>query len=270
MDLDSASNEQHDAAAPFLTLPESVLVKILKKVPQHDRLSRAALVCKAWAAAAAAATTVITLKRVNAATAAGLSSWLQQHGRGAVEAIRVPTNRNDLVQIQLPCDGLAKLCILHLHNCALQFSTSSTSSRVGAQARPAIVLPALYSLIFNRCTQPLATASHLECPRLKFLQLYPSFDDRPLGSRQQLEAALSSLLQRLPELTLLGLGHDFISDAPLAQLSCLQKLQQCSLSCPQVSSAVLANLTSGLKHLALISGNGVLQVCADPVHGDSP
>ena len=287
--------QDHEAAVSFPALPEPVLIYILKKVPQRDRLSRAALVCKTWAAAAIAASTVITLTRLNDATASGLSSWLQQHGSGAVEAIQVPTMPHEQVQLKLPNAGLAKLQFLHLQNCALEFSTSSASNSTdttistssAVQDSPPIVLPALRRLYLNKCKEPLNTVSQLECPKLTALQLFPSAPQNPLAAlqalqegpatEQQLEAALSNILQlfpaerqqqhdtalstilqKLPELVFLGLVHE-VSDAGLEQLSCLQHLKQCSLGCPQATTDVLSNLASGLTSFSIMSGRGVLQ-----------
>jgi hypothetical protein len=277
MDCSPAAKEEHEAAASFLALPESVLVNILEKLSQHDRLSRAALACKAWAAAAAAATTVITLTRVSAATAAKFSSWLQQHG-GVVEAITVPQTHDDRVhahmhvpvpvQLKLPAGGLAKLKLLHLHKCALEFCTNASSSGVqggsssGGQDGPSFVLPALRSIQLQSCREPLGIMSQLGCPRLKSLHL--TFSDGshapPADSKQLPDAALSALLQRLPELMSLTLANHSVTDAALAQLSCLQNLQHCTLSCEQVTPAVLTNLSSSsLTSFMLISGEGVLQ-----------
>jgi hypothetical protein len=284
MEFSPAAKDDHEAAASFLTLPESVVGNILKRLSQHNRLSRAALVCKTWAAAAAAATTVITLTRVNAATAAGLSSWLQQHSGGAVEAISVPQTADDHlhvhmhaqvpVQLKLPAAALTKLKLLHLDKCALEFSTSGSSSGVqcsssGAQGSsidgqdtPSIALPALRCIQLQSCREPLGIISQMDCPKLTALHL--TFSDRshapPADSQQLPDAALSALLQRLPELMSLTLANNAITDAGLAQISCLQKLQHCALACEQVTPTVLTNLTStSLTSLTLISGQGVLQ-----------
>jgi hypothetical protein len=68
----------------------------------------------------------------------------------------------------------------------------------------------------------------------------------PASSEAELDAGLSAFLQRLPGLNLLSLRHRQASDAALAQLSCLQQLQDCTLRCPQMTPAVLAHLTVSL------------------------
>jgi hypothetical protein len=88
----SSKQEEQHAAAPSPGLPEPVLIKIMQLLPQQDRLVRAALVCKSWAAAANAVplTDLVLPSSMTAAAAAGLCSWVQQHGRRAVvESIQV-------------------------------------------------------------------------------------------------------------------------------------------------------------------------------------
>jgi hypothetical protein len=178
------------------------------------------------------------------------------------------------VQLKLPAAALTKLKLLHLHKCALEFSTSGSSSGVqcsssGAQGSsidgqdtPSIALPALRCIQLQSCREPLGIISQMDCPKLTALHL--TFSDRshapPADSQQLPDAALSALLQRLPELMSLTLANNAITDAGLAQISCLQKLQHCALACEQVTPTVLTNLTStSLTSLTLISGQGVLQ-----------
>jgi Leucine-rich repeat (LRR) protein len=102
----------------------------------------------------------------------------------------------------------------------------------------------------------------MDCPKLTALHL--TFSDGsqvvPADSNQLPDAALSALLQRLPELMSLTLANNAVTDAGLAQLSCLQKLQHCALACEQVTPSVLTNLSSSsLTSLTLVSGEGVLQ-----------
>lgn len=84
---------------------------------------------------------------------------------------------------------------------------------------------------------------------------------------------LTSFLQQLPELAVFSFKHAGISNAPLqrsglAQLSCLQQLQRCSLCCPRVTAAELVNLTSSnLTSLTLTKGRGWLQEASLPAAG---
>jgi hypothetical protein len=102
----------------------------------------------------------------------------------------------------------------------------------------------------------------LACPKLT--ALYLSFSDNspspPADSQQQTgDAALSALLQRLPELLSLTLENTEVTDAALAQLSCLRKLQHCALACELATPEVLTNLSSSLTSLVIITSIGVLQ-----------
>lgn len=286
MALYSPQKQEHHAASPIFGLPQTVLVNILKKLPQHDRLAYAALVCKSWAAAAVPATTVLALSKLNPAAATGLSSWVQQHGRDAVEieAIRVLKQQSSLtkpVKLQLFAAGLANLDLLYINNCALEIRNSSSSPAQGVPA--AVVLPALRSLALDHSTVYLDTLSSLECPMLTALQLLHPPAQRasifrsdllaatcntgptvtavtPAGSQQQFDRALSAFLQRLPGLLRLHLSNHQMSDTALAQLSCLQQLQQCSLCCPRTTPAVLGNLGTSLTCLTLYEGQRLLQV----------
>ena len=181
------------------------------------------------------------------------------------------------VQVQLPAAALAKLQLLHLRKCALEFSTSNSSrssgsNSSGGQDGPAIVLPALRSIHLQNCRDPLGTMLQLGCPKLTKLHLSFSDDSPspPADSQQQTaspDAALSALLQQLPELLWLTLANTEVTDAGLAQLSCLQKLQHCALACELATLGVLANISSSLTSLALINGDGVLQERILPVAG---
>jgi hypothetical protein len=268
MELVPATQQGPQAASPILGLPEPVLINILQLLPQHDRLTSAAQVCKSWAAAATAATTDVVLpSSITPATATGLSIWLQQHGLGVEAATRAPERLNTMVQLKLPGVGLAKLARLRLHNCTLEFSNSNA-----AQGRAAIALPALQWLSLNSCTVPLDALSLLECPRLTSLQLQCEFSpvhvNLPFALRQnEVDTALSAFLQRLPGLLVLCLGHSQASDAALAQLGCMQQLQECTLWCPRVTVAVLEDLSSSLTSLWLMSGRGVLQEGSLPAEG---
>jgi hypothetical protein len=236
-------------------------LNILRLLPQHDRLACAALVCKAWAAAANGATTdIICAKPASAAAAAGLGSWVQLYGRGLVESIKMLMQVNG-APLMLPSAALAKLAKLHLHKCSLDFDSAG-------QSGSAVVLPGLRWVSLIGCTVPLDTLSLLECPQLTWLLLcQPSQRSAPASSEGQLNAALSAFLQRLTGLVSLTLGHDQASDAALAQLGCLQQLQDCAIWCPCVTPQVLANLTSNLTCLNLREGRGVLQEGSLPAAG---
>ena len=64
---------------PAPELPAALWAQVLQHVPLQQRLSRCALVCKAWAAAAAAATVDIKVQLFGDEKLAALQSWLHRH-----------------------------------------------------------------------------------------------------------------------------------------------------------------------------------------------
>jgi hypothetical protein len=66
--------------AEDIMLPPELLQRILQFVPQRQRLTKLAIVCKAWAAAAVAATTTISI--TERWLHPSLEVWLQKHGTG--------------------------------------------------------------------------------------------------------------------------------------------------------------------------------------------
>lgn len=178
----SAVAKQACSAAPTLGLPDSVLISILQRLPQRDRYY-AARVSKPWAAAATAATTDVVVSRFSVEA---FGSWVQCRGKAVVEAIRVqPQHNSSPVMLKLPCVGLARLAVLQLDKCYVQFVSSSSEQEDDA----AVVLPALHSLtITNSCTVYMDTPPVLECPRLTELVWdEPSFYSTPKGCIEQLD-----------------------------------------------------------------------------------
>jgi hypothetical protein len=192
-----------------------------------------------------------------------MGSWVSQRGKAVVESITVREHQGGRVYVKFPCVGLTQLMVLHLDKCFFRFVSTSDPED------PAVVLPALRSFtLTNSCTMYMDTPPVLECPKLTELVWEdPSCYSTPAGSKEQLDTVLISFLQRLPELAVLSLKHANIADAALAQLSCLQQVQRCSLCCPRVAAAVLANLSSSLTSLTLTEGTGLLSERSLPAAG---
>lgn len=259
----SAAARQACSAGSTLELRDTVLINILKRLPQRDRLMSAARVCKPWQTAATAATTDVVLVQKSASRVESMGSWVSQRGEAAVEAIIVREPLTNRAYLKLPCVGLTQLITLHLDSGFVRFVSTSDPED------PAVVVPALRSFtLTNSCTMYMDTPPALECPKLtELIWEDPSCYSTPAGSKEQLDTVLLSFLQQLPELGVLSLKHETITDAALAQLSCLQQLQRCTLCCPHVTAAVLANLSSSLTSLTLTRGRGILQEGSLPAAG---
>jgi DNA-binding transcriptional ArsR family regulator len=178
----TASLQIHD-------LPSALLARILQLLSQHNRLSSCATVCKSWAAAAAAATTVVSIRRAVPVRFRTFQPWLQQHGSQLV-TLSVRSVTRDL-QLQLPCDELQQLESLDLWEIALSAPTA------------AAMLPSLRRLKHNcwindSLAEQLSQLSSLT--RLKIVQQGLQYKRLVLGS-------MTELLQRLTGLEKLTLSH---------------------------------------------------------------
>lgn len=94
-------------------LPQSLISRILQHVPLQQRLCSCALVCSTWAAAATAATSIITVQLLPGQLT-DLQSWMKQHGQSLqqLEVNKKHTFRLDPArsvpeqQLQLQLPGL--------------------------------------------------------------------------------------------------------------------------------------------------------------------
>lgn len=115
------ASEQHANYLPF-----EVVVAVLQRVPQQQRLTACACVSHTWAAAAAAASSNIKLNLANIPAAAryeraaGFSSWLQQHS-AQLRSLQFEGNYMSRPRLQLPADRLQRLQHLFLSNCRAAF-----------------------------------------------------------------------------------------------------------------------------------------------------
>lgn len=117
-------------------LPDAVVELILQQLPQQDRLCRAALVCRAWAAAAAAATVAITFdspkptQEERQQDFMSLKDWLHQHSQQLVSA-RI-SGRS---QLQLEFAHMQRLQVCKLSYCTLQLPHCAEATAT-AQTQP--------------------------------------------------------------------------------------------------------------------------------------
>ena len=136
-------------------LSEQLLVRVLQHVQPAQRLGSCALVCRAWRAAAAMATTEIDKAYVTQATCDSLSAWLQSHpAPAAISSISInaPWSSNPQLQLQLPLQQLRGLHVLILERvpwmpaAQLQQAAGPAGAAAGLQALPALQLTAVTHL----------------------------------------------------------------------------------------------------------------------------
>lgn len=143
-------------ACLFDELPEAALASILELVPQRDRLSSCALVCRAWADAARKATTEVRTDILAANKAAPLQAWLQQYGQH-ITSVQISDLRQmcglKVHVLQLPCLSLPALKLLVLAKVKVDLTetvpvscVSTRSMRRGMLAAPAAAVHASQSI----------------------------------------------------------------------------------------------------------------------------
>jgi len=267
---------------PMRNLPATVLTQILQHVPLQQRLRDCALVCQAWAAAAAMATTSISSSDLTAEQLPLLQAWIEQHGQGLVSLELGVSQRQ--AELQLPCPKQVQLTRLHLTACepCLQLPISSSSCMVGptpdmgpcasttvyAGQGVLLPMPRLQSVKIAACvlsspTTLLQLRSLMSITELRLvdIKLNPSCG-QPL---QQVSDTLSQVLQHLRNLRCLELTSVEISEAALSPCSDMQHLQDLSVSRPMPAehdqlpseAQLLAHMPSSLTRLRLV-------FCGDP------
>lgn len=118
-----------ETAASYL--PFEVVVAVLQRVTQQQRLTACALVNSTWAAAAAAATSSIQLSLTDIPPAArhertaGFSRWLQQHS-AQLSSLQLQGNYMSRPRLQLPVTCLQRMHHLVLTNCRAAFTAAAT------------------------------------------------------------------------------------------------------------------------------------------------
>lgn len=242
-------------------LPIAVLARILQRVPQQQRLSACALVCNAWAAAAAAATHSITteVSRTDLNVVPSFEAWLQHH-----DSLDV---RGRWSKLELPCAALVQLTSLSLESCEVRtFQQPEQEQQHGAQA----ALPQLVSLRLVSCKLSSSTAFQLlaASPGLTALDLQRVYWEVEAPQQQQTPVAdtpcsptLTAVLQACSRLQVLHLefwsSTMYYSDrcmppASLSALSGLSQLHDLSLqNLPPSSTAALPALPTRLTRLCI-------------------
>lgn len=272
----------HSTPTKLSDLPVALLAQILSYLPLQQRLKHAAVVSSDWAKAA-----TLSVKHLEATTKRLsydkmdpiLAAWLQRHGRQLLTLFlkrQANSYANLRVLIQLPWPQLSGLQCLKLQSnrlplisCSHEAATTVTSSQGGSlsSSAPAPVLPNLQQLELSSCE--LASTDCLiklaGSPRLTSLVFYLSFT----GSHNvwgwgwqrrslDVDAVMSSLLQRLPCLVVLQVGFEGNSfqpakftSRPLNHTSSLQHLQDLHLSASCTDASCFESLPKSLTKLRL-------------------
>lgn len=265
-------------------LPTVLVARILKHVPQQERLSQCAVVCHAWAKAGTLATVIIDVK-LPAGKRAAFESWLHQHSRQleALNATKLPVKGvfYSPLQLQLPCDQLLQLSSLslleavpHLQlplqtNNSMQrspvlgldpASSSGPAAGMGPTQPAPVVLPKLQELslqymAFDSTSTLLQLTVLAGLTKLVLQGIHLAF--------QHGKNTLSTLVQRLPRLEDLTLdGQDLsLTDSLLAAMSSTRTdLPNDKSACQQRGPL------TAVKHLELHHLSCHLPVLAKMVH----
>jgi hypothetical protein len=264
------------------SLPEALTAQILQHVPQQQRLQQCALVCKAWASAAALATIHVQQKLKPGQATSAFESWLQKYA-GQPESLELSCSDWN-TQPQLRLCSLAKLQRLRLQGLKLllpgQEEGSDACACVGTNC-PAPLLPSLQHLELS--SVHLASSSSLvqlaagaqgltsfrtrgiTIGQVEFRCVVSHMDDSQKPAVQQMVAAITGLLQQLPRLAVLELPGIPVSDAAMQQLGCMQGLQEVSLEhVDHMPMCKLQHLPSSVTQLHLLGNSLQTEAFARP------
>jgi hypothetical protein len=239
-------------------LPAALIPQILQHVPQQQRLTQCALVCRAWASAAALGTVHVEKFKLTADAVPALQAWLQQHADQLL-TIQLSTDMfapGPERSLQLPLNRFKQLQRLDLTRFELKLPGEGEEGagqqlrRLGLTASDSHAEAVLPSLQHFRLTgvQLASTSSLLQlthAPQLTSLSLdsievaqlqFGSWMRSDLNTPtavQQVAATVSCMLNRLPRLSVLELPDMPLSAAAVQQLTAMQGLREVSLSCQQ-------------------------------------
>jgi len=187
-------------------VPSNFITMLLQSMSLSDRL-KCALVCKAWADEAAAATHSIIL-RDSVQDLSCLQSWLEKHG-GQVEVLQLHDCSDSAMLTALPCPQLQDLLAGGL----------SLDSRVWSDIAAATKLTSVsLEMVWTDSQQADVVSALTALPDLEQLTW------RSVEYGQQWGLTDSKLLQDLTKLTALKLGFDATTEA-LEHLGLLTRLQ---------------------------------------------
>jgi len=205
-----------DAAAPphldLSRVPSKFVSMLLHSMSLSDRFT-CALVCKAWAEAATAATSSIVLRRT-VQDLSCLQCWLEKHG-GQVEVLQLHAC-DGAVLTALPCPQLQVLL--------LRGSRLSISSSVWHSIAAATKLTSVTLRFVQTTSQQADVVSALTA--LPDLEQLTWTSVECAGQRGLTD---SMLLQKLTKLTALRLDYAEAAAAAVEHLSLLTRLQHLSL-----------------------------------------
>jgi hypothetical protein len=262
-------------------LPLALWSEVLQHVPQQQRLSQCALVCRTWASAATAVTVHIQRElHPDAAPAAvpALQSWLALYA-GQLLGLQLSVSCLRMDMLQLPLDELTTLQHLQLQSFKLRLpgdrgkpcSSSGAASRDCSSQQGTAALLTLSSLqhLELKSVELVNVSSLLQltnAPQLRILKLVDidfaevCFSSRSVyarntaGTVQQMANAISSLLRQLPLLSVLELPGFPFSDAAMQQTAAMQRLRHISIeqiSHMQMTGRELQHLPSSITRLQL-------------------
>jgi hypothetical protein len=269
--IDSASNTR--IGSRDFPLPAALLVHVLSYLPLSQRLGRAALVCRAWRAAADAASTSISHSfkwydpDAGAAESASITAWL---GRGAAQHITALALDGLLEQddedsprdLCLPMQQLSQLRSLQMSSIDLlrdqPLGGSSSSSCSGDMAGPfaamgsSLTFLELYDMTFHgynmqQLFHSMASLSQLQRLELTSVRVEPQdgagWKALEMGTVGQ-TYSVADVLRRMPHLTYLHLDEQTECQlqwahspaaigTAVAGLHHLQHLDLCGLELPE-------------------------------------
>jgi hypothetical protein len=173
-------------------LPQHLTAQILQHVLQQQRLSQCAVACKAWAAAAAAATVHVEYSPT-AATLTEFEQWVNQHA-GQLLTLKVLTSDRFEYdhELLLPLNSLGQLQVLHLQGLMLLNSDDEISAENSSSSSNGRVDP----------TQQAAAAA-APLPRLQQLHL-ENVELASIGGLLQLTQSQALVSVRLHSITFAG------------------------------------------------------------------
>jgi hypothetical protein len=255
---------------------------ILQHVPLKERLTRCALVCRAWAAAAAAAPAVLEVRLQDKKHCQQLQDWVGKHA-GVLAGLTVDLWREDAFDwvaplLQLPLPKFLQLHSLHLGSIKVQLAVQGVVTRSSAKRQrgssltgasssassvstvgDCIVLPQLQQLRLGGChltvqlAAQLLSATTLTHLNWGAVHLYSSSNWRRDLTQEQVFTAMWQWLQQLPKLSSLRLEESLPLPASLTAVITLQHLQRFGMGAwgPNDIAAVAAVLPAGLTALDL-------------------
>lgn len=276
----TVSQQTEDAPPAAPPLPEAVLVAIARQLPLQQRLRSFALVCRTWAAAAAATPADLQAELGSCIRWENVQEWLHQNA-DQVSSIRFSHHGNRRQLLQLPCARLTRLQQLLVDSMTLRlleipfedslddncstFSSRcavSTASRLASAAPAApLLLPQLQRLELFSCSIALEHLLQLSrLAALTSLNCYNSTVTQDTSSlapaaEEALTATMAAVLQGQHSLSDLSIGLmgslTPLALQPISSMQRLQRLQLYVLADAEHSDGFLASLPASLTALAI-------------------